>query len=141
MRHENYSLDANFECDHTADRGSHNKKMKCKGLSEGAVLATATLLSFGLLTTPAGDTNTLYIAQEQKLVVIRFGHLISREAEIWKSYITVDNAPLLNEFARSATVSVLRSERRWSQPPTCLNRPTLFSRDCQQLNKHMPTQQ
>ena len=31
-----------------------------------------------------GDTNTLYIAQQGKLVVMRFGHPITREAEIWE---------------------------------------------------------
>jgi hypothetical protein len=31
-----------------------------------------------------GDTNTLYVAQQGKLVVMKFGHPITREAEIWE---------------------------------------------------------
>lgn len=31
-----------------------------------------------------GDMNTLYVAQQGKLVVMRFGHPITREAEIWE---------------------------------------------------------
>lgn len=31
-----------------------------------------------------GNTNTLYVAQQGKLVVMRFGHPITREAEIWE---------------------------------------------------------